>query len=166
MQISSRFPFISITYPRQPSSLAAVVRDEEAVGSAGPDLTPCRSADGPQFAPLGGCWQVAICAGQTKFTHRPPHGPTTGNARCEVALHPLNVNDVELPRRRQSVTMQLRPGRVGEESTPRHRPEIAGRLGERVAGVCAQLDIGGGDVELELLNARCAGNGDHVRQAD
>ena len=52
-----------------------------------------------------------------------------------------------------------------EEATGGHRPERAGSVGERVAGLGAQFDIGG-DVEFELFNAGCAGNRDHIRQAD
>src|SRR6516165_2391781 len=88
-------PRINVTDPtsQAPKRYAAPPDYRHARGTAlltTPRRPHGRSADGPQFAPLGGCWRVAICAGQTKFTHRFPLGPTTRNARCEVALHPLS----------------------------------------------------------------------------
>src|SRR5689334_7336892 len=47
----------------------------------------------------------------------------------------------------------LLPHPVDEGPAGGHRPEGAGGLSERVAGRRTQLDISGGDVELELLNA-------------
>jgi hypothetical protein len=44
------------------------------------------SAVGPQFAPLGGCWRVAICAGQSNFVRSDPAWPNLGNDQCEVPL--------------------------------------------------------------------------------
>jgi hypothetical protein len=40
VRVSSQFPIIPITSPRQPYSLVAVVRDEEAVGSNPATPTP------------------------------------------------------------------------------------------------------------------------------
>jgi hypothetical protein len=73
------------------------------------------------------------------------------------------------------VAAELLADRVGEQppvahqellSAHRHRPERAGGVGQRVAGIRAQLDVGGGDVELELLNTGRPGNRNDARQAD
>jgi hypothetical protein len=63
------------------------------------------------------------------------------------------------------VTAELLADGVGEELPGRDRTETARGRGERFAGVGAQLDIGCGDVELELLDTRRSGYGDHVGQA-
>src|ERR1700739_4092162 len=55
---------------------------------------------------------------------------------------------------------------VGKEAPVRRWTKRAGRVGKRIAGIRAQLDVGGGDVELELLDAGRTGNGAHTRQAD
>jgi hypothetical protein len=81
VQVSSQFPIISITKPRHQFSLVAVVRDEAAtrVPLTLADLLN-GSAAGPQFAPLGGCWCDAICAGQSTSANFDPAWPNPANA--------------------------------------------------------------------------------------
>ena len=64
------------------------------------------------------------------------------------------------------MTLELFAHPIGEEAPRRDRLECAGRVGECVTGVRVQLDFGGGDVELELLNTGRSRNGDHARQTD
>ena len=65
-----------------------------------------------------------------------------------------------------SATAELLAERIDEEAAGGHWPERTGCLGQCVAGIGLELDVGCGDVELELLDAGRSGNGNHARQAD
>src|SRR5271156_509852 len=66
----------------------------------------------------------------------------------------------------RSAKAELLADGVGEEASRRYRPEFAGRVGKRLAGIRAQLDISCGGVEFELLDAGRPGYGDNTGQAD
>lgn len=65
-----------------------------------------------------------------------------------------------------STTADLLTHHVGEEAAGGNRAKRPGGVGERVAGLRAELDVSGRDVELELLDTGRSGNGDHPRQAN
>jgi hypothetical protein len=50
---------------------------------------PGRSAEGPQFAPLGGCWRVGICASQTMIPMPAPAWPNPANVQLVVPVQCL-----------------------------------------------------------------------------
>ncbi len=74
-----------------------------------------RSAIGPQFAPLGGYWRIAVCPGQSIFTRSDPAWPNPANAQCVVPLQRVGPSE---GRGRRSLKAALRgectPAGVGQ----------------------------------------------------